>query len=79
MTVKTNRNSRKKQKLENQKETTSVENRTYRNDFFVGEANELFGNFPFNIPVHISGFRSMKNRDKSSDVRKNSCALHCIL
>ena len=33
MTVKTNRNSRKKQKLENQKETTSVENRAYRKDF----------------------------------------------
>ena len=60
MTVKSNRNSRKKQKLEHQKETTSVENRAYRKDFFVVEANELLGNSPFNIPVHISGFRLMK-------------------
>jgi len=57
MTVKTNRNSRKKQKLKNHKEKTSVENLAYRKDFFVVEANELFANSPFNIPVHISGFR----------------------
>lgn len=57
MTVKTNRTSRKKQKLENHKEKTSVENRAYRKDFFVVEANELFANSPFNIPVHISGLR----------------------
>lgn len=57
MTVKTNRNRGKKQKLANHKETTSVENRAYRKDFFVVEANELFANSPFNIPVHISGFR----------------------